>query len=162
MTAQSDSSTSASSPTARAKLKSGVPSLLAVVCLVYGALAAALGASLYRMLVQNEPGNLVTTGGGFVVAVFVVYGLAFMRKWAWKLTLFASYILVVFGLGLSGLYVLSGYPFYGVIATCVSGLQFVVIRYLKRPVIRTLFGVKQAKVKQAKIKDNKNRENEHG
>ena len=118
-----------------------VPWPIAMLCALYTVLATSSAATLWRALQGHQHQALLWSllWGGLCTTV--VMGLAGLRPWARRLTLWASALMMVAALGVAGMVVIQARPdpMRSLLATGMAGLQLVLMRYLTRPHVKQWF-----------------------
>ena len=120
-----------------------VPWPIALLTLFYGAVTAASGAAIWNIALRRSDQLLVWPVGWLVLSAAIMCGLPLFRPWARGLAITGSILLMVVTLAIAGLFVASGRPLVGLLATIGAGMHVVVIRYLRRPEIKKLFRIEE-------------------
>ena len=118
-----------------------VPWPIAVLTLVYGAIATSSVAAMWRAAQGQVQQPLVWSGIWGGVSAILVIGLTLMRPWARVLAVWASLAMMLSALGMAGLALVQATPnpTHSLFATLVASLQLVIIRYLTRPHVKVWF-----------------------
>ena len=66
-------------------------------------------------------------------------GLSLLKPWARRLAVGASSLMMAATLSFAALLIARAHPVAGLMATLSAGVHVLIIRYLRRPMIKTLF-----------------------
>ncbi len=117
-----------------------VPWPIALLALWYGALAASTGAMLWRAADRMAWGWSATASLLAGCSAAAAIGLPLFKSWALRLAVAVEW-LVAFGLLLAAMgCVAAGRPGWGLGVTVAAGSQWIIVRYLRRPAVQSLFG----------------------
>ncbi len=116
-----------------------LPWPIALLALFYGAIAAVSGVALYKSLNGLSQQAAVWPGIWLGASAGATYGLILLRPWARPLTIAASMALSLVTLGIAAALVATSHPLGGLAATLGAGVHVLIIRYLRRPMVRTFF-----------------------
>lgn len=116
-----------------------LPWPIALLSAFYGVLTAFSGAALWRLAMAGHTDAVGWIGLTFVASVCAMTGLALMRPWARALAVIASMVMLGYALSFGAVCILTGQPGTAFGATIGAGVHLVVIRYLRRPVVKSWF-----------------------
>jgi hypothetical protein len=126
-----------------------IPWPIAVLTLFYGVIATVAAAHAWRMVVSGSLAWAVLHKASispFVwalvwvgVASAAMVGLPLRRLWGRSLAMITSWLLILTTLALAGVLVASGKPGLGLAVTFSVACHYLMIRYLKRPMVVAWF-----------------------
>lgn len=116
-----------------------VPWPIALLSLFYTTLAVVSAATLWKILTGESPQSLAWAAVWFGLSAGLMCGLPLLKPWARRLAVYVSWLLVVTTLAIAGVLVAGGRPLGVLWTTVASGMQVLVIRYLRRPTVRAWF-----------------------
>ena len=116
-----------------------VPWPIALIAIWYGMMSAASGAMLWKIAIGLLERSIIWPGMWFALSLSTMCGLALMKPWARVLAVVGAAVFTIVCLAMAGLLVMAGRPFGGFVATLAAGVQVVVMRYLRRPHVKTYF-----------------------
>ena len=118
----------------------GVPWPIALLTLLYGVIATASAATVWRVVIGTSQQSLLWPLTWLTLSAGAMCGLPLLKSWGRVLALWTSVLLLLVTLAIAGLWVRSGHPLGGLLAAFLAGTHALVIRYLQRPAVKTYFG----------------------
>jgi len=126
-----------------------VPWPIALLTLFYGVIATVAAAHAWRMLVPGavtsaifQKASISHVGWALVwlvVASAAMIGLPLRRLWGRSLAILTSWLLIATTLAIAGALVAAGKPALALAVSCSVGCHYLMIRYLKRPLVVAWF-----------------------
>jgi len=126
-----------------------IPWSIALLTLFYGVIATLAAAHVWRMLMSGAAmwavvhrasvSRVVWALVWLGVASAAMIGLPLRRAWGRSLAIITSWLLIVTTLAMAGVLVASGKPGLGLAVTFSIACHYLMIRYLKRPVVVAWF-----------------------
>jgi hypothetical protein len=116
-----------------------VPLPIALLALVYAAVATASAVSVWRVASGASQQQLVWPLAWLALSVAAMCGLALLRPWARRLAIIGLVVITTVVLAVAALLVMAGRPLGAIAATSAAALHVVMIRYLQRPSVRAYF-----------------------
>lgn len=117
-----------------------VPWPLAVLALFYGAIATLSGAMLWKIAAGMSHQPMAWAIVWLACSSGATVGLALLRPWGRRLAIWTSWLLIAATLAVAAALVAGGRPVAGLIVTFSTSGYYLVIRYLKRPLVVAWFG----------------------
>ena len=116
-----------------------VPWPVALLALFYSVVATTSAASLWRVLIGAVERPIVWPALWLILSAGAMCGLPLLQSWGRWFAVWTSLLLTASTLAGSALLVASGRPVAGLIVTFSAAFHILVIRYLSRPSVKTLF-----------------------
>ena len=116
-----------------------IPWPIAMLALFYGVIAASSGASLWKIAIGRSSQPFIWPAIWLALSAGAMCGLALLRPWGRQLAIWTSVLLMVATLAVSALLVSAGRPWIGLMVTLSAACHVMVIRYLQRPIVKSLF-----------------------
>ena len=116
-----------------------IPWPIALLTLFYAVIATASAAKVWKILAGVSEQAILWPLSWFVLFSIIMCGLPLLKPWARRLAVFGSLILMIACLAVSALLIVTSQPIGALCATVASGVQFLMIRYLRRPFVRAYF-----------------------
>lgn len=116
-----------------------MPWPIAILTLLYGVIAAASGAAIWKISQGLSDRSPVWPAAWLALAVGVMCGLPLLKSWARALAMAGSVVLMAVTLSVAGILVMGGRPLWALLATLGAGVHVVIIRYLRRPSVKGYF-----------------------
>ena len=116
-----------------------VPWPIALLTLLYGVIATASAATVWRVVIGISEQSLLWPLTWLTLSVGAMCGLPLLKPWGRVLAIWTSVLLLLVTLAIAGLSVRSGHPLGGLLAAFIAGTHALVIRYLQRPAVKVLF-----------------------
>lgn len=116
-----------------------VPWPIAVLSLVYGVMAAASAAMVWKITLGIVERPIIWPMGWLSLSVAAMCGLALLKPWARGLAIVGLALIALVTLAVAGLFILSARPWIALLTTLGAGVPLVMIRYLRRPTVRAFF-----------------------
>ena len=117
-----------------------VPWPIGILTLFYGVLATISAANVWHVLCGTSQQSMVWPLAWFVGSMAITCGLPLLKPWARWLAIAGSVVMIMISLVMADLLARSGHPWPAMAATLGAGVHLVIIRYLRRPTIKTFFG----------------------
>lgn len=122
-----------------------IPWPIALLSLFYAAIATLAGATVYRILTGAAERQLLWQALWLVSAGGAALGLALLKPWGRKLAMWTSLALMAVLLAFAGLLAVPAQePGWGLLVACVAGMQYLAVRYLRRPMVKAWFEAEKA------------------
>ena len=120
-----------------------IPWPIALLSLFYAAVATLAGATIYQILIGEAQRQLFWQALWLASAAGAALGLALLKPWGRQLAIWTSLALMAAFLAIAGMLVVPAqHPGLGLIVACVAGVQYLAVRYLRRPDVKAWFTVK--------------------
>ncbi len=116
-----------------------IPWPIALLALFYGVNATVSAATAWKIVFGAVDRPLLWPLAWLAVSAGAMFGLALLRPWGRVLAITGLVLIAVVALTYAGLFVMAGRPLAGLAATGLAGVQVVVIRYVRRPMVKALF-----------------------
>lgn len=116
-----------------------VPWPIAWLSLLYGVLAAASAATVWKIAVGTIERALIWPVVWLGLSVFTMCGLALLKPWARGLAILGLALIMVVLLAMAGLFAVSAHPWGALFTALLAGVPVIMIRYLRRPVVKAYF-----------------------
>ena len=117
-----------------------VPLPIGLLTLMYAGIVAAASASIWGRLIGRGEASLVWSAGWLAVSLGAVCGLALLRPWGRRLAMWGFAGLMATTLAMAAQQIAGGRPVAALATAITAGLQYLGIRYLRRPHVRAWFG----------------------
>ncbi len=117
-----------------------IPLPIALLTLFYGVVAATSGASLWKVVIGSSAQHFIWPLLWFALSLGAMCGLALLRGWGRQLAVWTSALLTVTTLATAALFISTGRPGLALAVTFSVVCHVLAIRYLQRPIVKTLFG----------------------
>ncbi len=121
-----------------------VPWPIAVLTLLYGLVAVASAASLWRIFAGMSHQMVIGPAVWLTLSATAVCGLPFAKPWGRTAAISVSVLLALLTLGIAGMLVANGRILFGLLSALLAGTHFLIIRYLQRPAVKAYFGYASA------------------
>ena len=116
-----------------------VPWPIALLTLFFGVIAAASGATAWKVLNGASERSLTWAVAWLALSIAIACGLPLLKRWARRLAVIGTWGLALMTLAVSAFLILSGRPLAALGSTLATVVYLVVIRYLGRPSVKTYF-----------------------
>ncbi len=116
-----------------------VPWPVALLTLFYGVIAALSAAMVTRILTGVSHQSVWWPIAWLALSAGAVCGLPLLTSWGRRLAIAVSSLLILATLAAAGVLVAAGRPGIGLLVTFSTGCHYLMIRYLQRPSVTTLF-----------------------
>jgi hypothetical protein len=117
-----------------------IPWPIALLSLFYAAIATLAGATTYQILTGAAQRQLLWQVLWLICAAGAALGLALLKPWGRTLAIWTSLALMAVLLAVAGLLAAPAQePGLGLVVACTAGLQYLAVRYLRRPSVKAWF-----------------------
>jgi hypothetical protein len=116
-----------------------IPVPIALLALFYAVIAAAAGASVWRVVTGASTQSILWPAAWLALSLSAMFGLALLKPWSRSVAIIGFAALCAVTLGVAGLMVAGGRPGTGLVATLIVGFYVLAIRYLQRPSVKAYF-----------------------
>ena len=116
-----------------------VPWPIALLTLFFGVIAAASGATAWKVLNGVSERSFTWSVAWLALSMAIACGLPLLKPWARKLAVIGTWLLAVMTLAISAFLILSGRPLAALGSTLGTVVYLIIIRYLGRPAVKAFF-----------------------
>jgi hypothetical protein len=116
-----------------------VPWPIALLTLFYGVLATISAAALWKSIAGQSVQHWIVPLFWLLMSGAAMCGLPLLKPWARRVAVFVSVLLVIVCISLASLFIVGRQPVVALAATLGAGVHLVVIRYLRRPLVKSAF-----------------------
>ncbi len=120
-----------------------VPWPIAFLTLFYAMIATSSAVSVWKGISGASAQSPIWPVGWCALSAGATIGLPLLKPWARQLAIWTSILLLITTLAIAGLLVAAAKPGAALLTTILAGTHGIVIRYLQRPAVKQLFGIRQ-------------------